>query len=95
MVGWRANKKVQGKVQVGERSLIWSRSTITVMATFKTSRADFESVWPSLVADLQEAAKKYNVPPNALEWFTKVWQQMSVKAPVLTAIVARGQHAGW
>ena len=43
------------------------------MATLKTTRADFESVWPSLVTDLQEAAKKYNVPQNALDWFTKVW----------------------
>lgn len=42
------------------------------MATLKTSRADFESVWPLLVQDLQEAATKYNVPANALDWFTKV-----------------------
>lgn len=37
-----------------------------------TSRADFESVFPSLAQDLVEHAKKYNMPANALEWFEKV-----------------------
>ena len=41
------------------------------MAT-KTSRADFESVFPSLVEDLREAAAKYKLPQNAMEWFVKV-----------------------
>ena len=41
------------------------------MAT-KTARADFESVFPSLVEDLKEAAAKYKLPQNAMEWFVKV-----------------------
>lgn len=41
------------------------------MAT-TVKRADFEAVFPSLVEDLKEAAKKYNVPDNALQWFEKV-----------------------
>ncbi|KAJ9205260.1 hypothetical protein DTO166G4_7919 [Paecilomyces variotii] len=40
------------------------------MAT-TVKRADFEAVFPSLVEDLKEAAKKYNVPENALQWFEK------------------------
>ena len=40
--------------------------------SLKTSRADFEAVWPSLVKDISEDAQKYNLPPNALEWFQKV-----------------------
>lgn len=35
-------------------------------------RADFEAIFPLLVEDLKEAAKKYNVPENALKWFEKV-----------------------
>lgn len=37
-----------------------------------TSRADFEAVFPSLVEDLLNHAKKYNLPDNALQWFEKV-----------------------
>lgn len=37
-----------------------------------TSRADFEAVFPSLVDDLLNHAKKYNLPENALQWFEKV-----------------------
>lgn len=40
------------------------------MAT--TNRAAFEAVFPSLVEDLLNHAKKYNLPGNALEWFEKV-----------------------
>ncbi|RJE24333.1 farnesyl pyrophosphate synthetase [Aspergillus sclerotialis] len=36
-----------------------------------TSRADFEAVFPSLVEDLLNHAKKYNLPENALQWFEK------------------------
>ena len=36
------------------------------------SRKDFEAVFPLLVEDLSEAAKKYNIPTAALEWFRKV-----------------------
>lgn len=37
-----------------------------------TNRADFEAVFPSLVEDLLNHAKKYNLPENALQWFEKV-----------------------
>ncbi|KAL1959942.1 hypothetical protein VTO42DRAFT_610 [Malbranchea cinnamomea] len=37
----------------------------------KTSRADFEAVFPSLVKDLSEHASRYGVPEAALEWFQK------------------------
>ncbi|GAD92023.1 hypothetical protein PVAR5_0609 [Paecilomyces variotii No. 5] len=40
------------------------------MAT-TVKRADFEAIFPLLVEDLKEAAKKYNVPENALQWFEK------------------------
>jgi hypothetical protein len=38
----------------------------------KTSRKDFEAVFPSLVEDLSEAAKQYNIPKPALQWFQRV-----------------------
>lgn len=38
----------------------------------KTSRAEFEKIFPSLVEDLTELAQKYQVPSHALEWFHKV-----------------------
>ncbi|WEW56204.1 Farnesyl pyrophosphate synthetase [Emydomyces testavorans] len=39
--------------------------------TAKTSRADFEAVFPSLVQDLSEHAKQYGIPTTALEWFQR------------------------
>ncbi|RMD43717.1 hypothetical protein DV735_g1455, partial [Chaetothyriales sp. CBS 134920] len=36
-----------------------------------TSRQDFLSVFPSLVKDVLDDAKKYNVPQNALDWLEK------------------------
>lgn len=38
----------------------------------RTNRADFEAVFPSLVEDLSEHAKKYGIPAAALEWYQKV-----------------------
>jgi farnesyl diphosphate synthase len=38
----------------------------------KTSRADFEAVFPQLVEDVSQAALKYNIPSDALKWFQKV-----------------------
>lgn len=37
-----------------------------------TTLKDFESVFPRLVEDLTEHCKKYNLPENALQWYTKV-----------------------
>ena len=38
----------------------------------KTSRVDFESVFPSLMEDVLNDARKFKVPQNALEWFETV-----------------------
>jgi hypothetical protein len=38
----------------------------------KTSRADFEAVFPQLVEEVSQAALKYNIPANALKWFQTV-----------------------
>ncbi|ERF76515.1 Farnesyl pyrophosphate synthase [Endocarpon pusillum Z07020] len=35
------------------------------------SRKDFEAVFPLLVEDISQAAKQYNIPTIALEWFQK------------------------
>ncbi|KAK2794570.1 Farnesyl pyrophosphate synthetase [Onygenales sp. PD_12] len=35
----------------------------------KTTRADFEAVFPSLVKDITDHASQYGSPSNALEWF--------------------------
>ena len=37
------------------------------------SRKDFEAVFPLLVEDISQAAKQYNIPTAALEWFRKVF----------------------
>lgn len=39
-----------------------------------TPRAAFEAVFPSLREAMLDHAKKYNLPENALEWFSKVLQ---------------------
>ncbi|CAA9962829.1 hypothetical protein CFE70_006255 [Pyrenophora teres f. teres 0-1] len=36
-----------------------------------TTLKDFESVWPRIVADLQDHCKGYKLPQNCLDWFTK------------------------
>ena len=38
----------------------------------RTTRADFEAVFPGLVEDLSEHANKYGIPPAALDWYQKV-----------------------
>ena len=41
--------------------------------TFKpTTLKEFESVFPSLVEDLTQQCKAYNLPGNALKWFQDV-----------------------
>ena len=37
-----------------------------------TTRKDFEAVFPSLVDDLVEHCKQYNMPDNALKWYEQV-----------------------
>lgn len=37
-----------------------------------TTLKEFESVWPRIVADLQDHCKGYNLPKQSLDWFTKV-----------------------
>jgi farnesyl diphosphate synthase len=41
-------------------------------ASSHVSRANFEAVFPTLVEDISQAAKQYNIPTNALEWLQKV-----------------------
>lgn len=72
MIARRSEACVNKKVYSGEIAVCFLVRLAVITMASKTSRADFESVWPSLVADLSEAATKYNVPPNALEWFQKV-----------------------
>ena len=33
---------------------------------------DFEAVFPKLVKDLEEHAKQYNIPEEALKWYSDV-----------------------
>jgi len=44
----------------------------------KTSRADFEAVFPRLVEDVSQAALKYNIPSDALKWFQKVFSTPTI-----------------
>ncbi|KAG9193357.1 farnesyl diphosphate synthase [Alternaria panax] len=37
----------------------------------RTTLKDFESVWPRIVADLQEHCKQYKLPQQSLDWFIK------------------------
>lgn len=60
-------------MKIVERSILsWHASNMAP----PTSRADFESVFPSLTQDLVDHAKKYNMPENALAWFEKVFLDM-------------------
>ena len=36
------------------------------------AKKKFEAVFPSLVEDLKENAKQYNLPENALKWYEDV-----------------------
>lgn len=36
---------------------------------------DFETVFPKLVKDLEENARQYNLPEEALKWYTDVWSK--------------------
>jgi farnesyl diphosphate synthase len=38
----------------------------------KTTRADFEKIFPSLMEDVLNDARKFKVPQNALGWFSRV-----------------------
>lgn len=37
-----------------------------------TTLKEFESVFPKLVEDVLDAAKKYGAPENALDWYKAV-----------------------
>lgn len=41
-------------------------------ASTHINRKDFEDVFPSLVEEVSQAAKQYNIPEAALQWFQKV-----------------------
>ena len=38
----------------------------------KTTKQDFLQIFPSLVQDVLDDARKYRVPQNALDWLEKV-----------------------
>ena len=42
-----------------------------------TTLKEFESVWPRIVADLQDHCKGYNLPKQSLDWFTKVFPPLN------------------
>jgi farnesyl diphosphate synthase len=48
-------------------------------ASSHISRTDFEEVFASLVEDVSQAAKQYNIPAPALEWFQKVLSLKTIK----------------
>lgn len=49
-----------------------SKSTNKLKVKMPTTLKEFESVWPRIVADLQDHCKGYNLPKQSLDWFTKV-----------------------
>jgi hypothetical protein len=49
-----------------------SRFTNKLKVKMPTTLKEFESVWPRIVADLQDHCKGYNLPKQSLDWFTKV-----------------------
>jgi hypothetical protein len=44
----------------------------TSKVNMPTTLKEFESVWPRIVADLQDHCKGYKLPQQSLDWFTKV-----------------------
>ena len=62
------------------------------------SLKEFESVFPSLVDDLSNHAKQYNLPTAALEWFQKVETEGPVARMLLADTilkVSQLQHPRW
>jgi hypothetical protein len=49
-----------------------SKFTKKLKVKMPTTLKEFESVWPRIVADLQDHCKGYNLPKQSLDWFTKV-----------------------
>ena len=52
----------------------------------KTSRADFEAVFPALVKDIADHSSQFNIPKPALEWLLRVSQEMNLP---------RSSHVHW
>jgi len=75
----RVGEEAQGLVIYSQPRLCSHFLTFTHYCAIKyfimaaeTLRADFQKVFPSLVKDVSDLAKRYNLPTNALEWFQKV-----------------------
>jgi farnesyl diphosphate synthase len=49
-----------------------------------TTLKEFESVWPRIVADLQDHCKQYKLPQQSLDWFTKVLPHTVLNTTILT-----------
>jgi hypothetical protein len=53
-------------------------------AIMPTTLKEFESVWPRIVADLQDHCKQYKLPQQSLDWFTKVLPHTVLNTTMLT-----------
>ena len=62
-----------------------------------TTLKEFESVWPRIVADLQDHCKGYKLPQQSLDWFTKVLPCTMLRDGHMLTImsVTRLQHSRW
>ena len=51
---------------------------------------DFEAVFPKLVKDLEDNAKQYNIPEDALKWYSNVYSlDPSQSSPFRSNLVKR------
>jgi hypothetical protein len=55
-------------------------STVNMSGPKKYSRQEFLKIFPSLVEDIKEAAAKYKLPQNAMDWLEKVRLPDDVRA---------------
>ena len=62
-----------------------------------TTLKEFESVWPRIVADLQDHCKGYKLPQQSLDWFTKVllWTMLQDSHMLTRSSVSQLQHSRW
>ena len=43
-----------------------------------TTLKEFESVWPRIVADLEDHCKQYKLPKQSLDWFVEVGMRLGM-----------------
>ena len=61
-----------GDLNGAKRKRVESTGQAPIDVNSKTTRADFEAVFPGLVKDLTEHVQGYKIPKDALEWFVRV-----------------------